>query len=221
MVSWNIEDLVDFRTILACVFFMISVYLTFKLRKKKSLAYEITTSSSLISVKKEIESDVNITFRGKKVEDVYLLKVKIINNGYDHVKEEDFKKPITFVLNPEVEIMDMSVSERSSESNQISFSLKDQNVVEIVPTLLNKKDWFIVNFLLSRYVKFDLSLHAVDMEDIKVFRDPKRVPLILFISLLLFSFWSLIWFLTRNEYILFFAMFAACAYYIIESRSIH
>ena len=197
---------------LACLFFGISVYLAFSFRKKKSLAYEIITSSSLISVKKEIESEVNITFRGKKVEDVHLLQVKIINNGNDHVKEEDFKKPITFVFNPEVEIMDMSVKESSSESIQITLKLKDQNAVEILPNLLNKKDWFIVNFLLNKYVKFDLSLHVVDMEDIRVIRDPRRAPLIFLATLFVFNIWVVSWQIAGMES--FFSrivMFAVCA----------
>jgi len=50
MVSWSIETLVDLRTVLACLFFIISVYLMFKLRKKKSLAYETVTDTSLKSI---------------------------------------------------------------------------------------------------------------------------------------------------------------------------
>ncbi len=59
------------------------------------MAYERITDSSLI-VGEAIKPEVNILFKGEKVEDVHLLEVKIINDGNEHVKEEDFKKPITF-----------------------------------------------------------------------------------------------------------------------------
>lgn len=167
----------------------------FKLRRKKSLVYETITDTSLISVGKSIESEVDITFRGNKVEDVHLLQVKIINNGNEHVKEEDFKKPITFKFNPEVEIMDKSAEEKSSENIQVSFNLKAENIVEIIPNLLNQKDWFIVNFLLNKYEKFDLSLHAIDIGGIKEYKSPSLVLLPLPYSVLMFVLYAIAWYI--------------------------
>ncbi len=202
MVSWSIETLRDLSPILAIVFFIISVYLTFKLRRKKSLAYETVTDTSLISVGKAIESEVDIIFQGKKVEDVHLLQVRIMNDGNEHVKKEDFKKPITFEFNPDVEIMDKSAKKKSSENIEVTLDLKAQNVVEVIPTLLNKKDWFIVNFLLNKYENFNLSLHAVDIGEIKVYRPPflihYNLALSLMILLIAFTAFSFIWSVTVN-----------------------
>jgi len=94
MVDWSIETLRDLSPILAIVFFITSTILVLKLRSKKSLAYEKVTDSTLI-VGEAIKSKVDILFNGEKVEDVHLLEVKIMNNGNEHVKEEDYKKPIT------------------------------------------------------------------------------------------------------------------------------
>ena len=171
MVDWSIETLRDLSPILAIVFFITSTILVLKLRSKKSLAHEKVTDSSLI-VGEAIKPEVDILFRGEKVEDVHLLEVRIINNGNKHVKEEDFKKPITFEFNPDAEIMEMSAEKRSSDGIQISFKLLAENRVEITPNLLNKKDWFIAKFLLNKYDKFDLSLHAIDMGEIKEYNPP-------------------------------------------------
>ena len=183
--SWSIETLVNLSP--AFVFGIISIILAFKLRKKKSLAYDIVTDSSLI-VGEAIKPEVDILFRGEKVEDVHLLEVKIINNGNEHVKEEDYKKPITFEFNPDAEIMDMSAEKRSSDSIQISFNLKAQNMVEITPNLLNKKDWFIAKFLINKYEDFNLSLRAIDIGKIGEYTPPSYLYFKLFQSILIILF---------------------------------
>ena len=204
MVSWSIETLVNLSP--AFVFGIISIILAFKLRKKKSLAYDIVTDSSLI-VGEAIKPEVDILFRGEKVEDVHLLEVKIINNGNEHVKEEDYKKPITFEFNSDTEIMDMSAEKRSSNSIQISFNLQAQNIVEITPNLLNKKDWFIAKFLLNKYRDFDLSLHAIDIGEIKEYKPPIPIFEILFYSVTITAICIVIWFVLMGRASLYFGPF--------------
>ena len=187
MMDWSTETLRDLSPILAIIFFITSTMLVLKLRKRKSLAYDMVTDSSLI-VGEAIKPEVDILFRGEKVEDVHLLEVKIINDGNEHVKEEDYKKPITFEFNSDAEIMDMSAEKRSSSSIQISFNLQAQNVVEIIPNLLNKKDWFIAKFLLNKYKDLDLSLHAIDIGEIKEYNPPFLIYYNIFLFVLTLFF---------------------------------
>jgi hypothetical protein len=63
-------------------------------RKIKSFSYAVT-DTPIISFNKKIE-DVAVTYKGKQVENLRLVMVRVWNSGNVEIKEEDFKVPISF-----------------------------------------------------------------------------------------------------------------------------
>ena len=63
-------------------------------RKKRRLGYNVISHIPLLSISKEIGKDLEIRYKGKKIEQVYLIEVDIINSGNISIKTEDLKSQL-------------------------------------------------------------------------------------------------------------------------------
>jgi len=53
---------------------------------------------SAFSAQEELEGKVEIRYETRPVKDVHLLIIKLINDGYQSIKKDDFQKEIKFVF---------------------------------------------------------------------------------------------------------------------------
>lgn len=180
----NIVDWIS--TTLAIIFFVSTVILTIKIRKKKSLAYEIISETSLIHIEDQITSDVSVTYRGENVKNVHLIQVRILNNGNEHVSKEDFIKPITFEFNSQVKIMDMKADDKNPEDMQVTFHIEADNIVEVTPNLTNPGEWFVTKFLVAEYESFRLSTRIMGIKSLTEYKSPKAAFIDILIIPLIF-----------------------------------
>src|SRR5437016_5414582 len=73
-------------------------------RNRKRLSYEILSDVLLISAEEEIRDEVEIFYKSTPVKNVRLIVIKLINDGYLPIKQDDFEKSIAFIF-PEATIL--------------------------------------------------------------------------------------------------------------------
>jgi hypothetical protein len=91
---------IDWKVILAALALLVALVtlLYFQWwRNRKRLSYEILSDVELVSSDK-IRDKIEIRFEGKVVESVHLVVVKLINDGYQPIRKEEFEKPIKFIF---------------------------------------------------------------------------------------------------------------------------
>jgi hypothetical protein len=85
-------DIVDI--IIALTLGIPAIILGFKQLGKKSFSYDIT-DTPIISINEKID-DVAVTYKGRPVENLRVVIVRVWNSGNQAIKEEDFSVPVSF-----------------------------------------------------------------------------------------------------------------------------
>lgn len=63
----------------------------FKQRQRKNISFEVLSNSSLLSVQDEIKKDVQILYKGKLVQQVNLILLRLVNSGNVPILSVDFE----------------------------------------------------------------------------------------------------------------------------------
>jgi len=163
-----------------------------KLKVKKRLSYEVKSRFSLLKIGNQIKHDVKVIYGQEEVKNIHLLLVKIINDGNKHILEEDFIEPITFKFNHQAKVLDTEIQDSDPKNIKMSFDSRTNNVVEIMPVLLNPGDWFVLKLLVSEYEDFELGARIIGVRKLTIYKYPRfylgRFILSLFLSFIIFMF---------------------------------
>lgn len=124
----------------------IIVYL--KQRMRKSIHYRIVSRTALFSVKEEVKKELEITYKGKKIEDAQLVLIEISNTGNVPIEAEDYKKPISFNFGEEAQVLTAEVIKTDPEELQASVSI-DKGIVSLTPILTNAGDSLTLKIIVS------------------------------------------------------------------------
>ena len=119
-------------------------------RKRKSLSYEVISSSSLLSVKEEIEGKLRILYEDSPVKKVHLIVLRIFNSGNTPIETDDYERPISMSFGEGARIISHEVTEALPESLRIDYVVEDERIV-FSPCLLNNKDSYNLKLLVSDY----------------------------------------------------------------------
>lgn len=90
---------IDLKVILAALALLVALFtlLYFQWwRGRKSLSYDVVSSTPLLTAADEIRNDLQILYRGAPVQNVRLLIIKVINDGYQPIKKDDFDDGLNF-----------------------------------------------------------------------------------------------------------------------------
>ncbi len=117
-------------------------------RNRKKLSYDIVTKTSLLFASAEIKNELQILFKGKSVEHLYLLVIRIINDGYLPIKKDDFEEHLSFAFPENSEFISFEVVRTNPKNLNIQASLSENKLL-IEPLLLNSKDFLEIKLLLS------------------------------------------------------------------------
>jgi hypothetical protein len=63
----------------------------------------------------------------------YLLRIESVNNGNTDISKDDIYELISFQINHQAKILEMSAIDRSSGSIQVYFDLKNNNNAGVTP----------------------------------------------------------------------------------------
>ncbi len=167
----------------------VTIYIYFLQRSKKRLSYEVLSESLIVSVDKEVKSDIQIMYKGKEIQDMGLVILKLINNGTTSISSNDYESPIFLSFGPNSEILNIEIVERKPKA--LMPVLKNNQVnAELAPVLLNPKDSFIAKFIVlkpSNIVEIKGRILGVkDIENLTTNTYSKKNNIMLYISLGLF-----------------------------------
>lgn len=150
--------------------FIISGFMEQRQQLRRSLGYQVLSSTPLVSINADIKSNLQIMLDGKSVQDVYLILVRIVNMGNAEIRATDYERPITLDFGPQAEILSAEVTDTSSKSLQPLLDIKGPTLV-LAPALINSGESITIKALI---IKFHGSI-SVDGR-IAGIRDIRRLP---------------------------------------------
>jgi len=156
---WQIVSLFAVLTIGA-----ITIYQQFS---KKSLAYIVLSEIPLLSINKAIKSKLEIYFDGTPIKDVYLVVLKIINNGRLPISSKDYEEPLSFNFGQNANILEADIVDKSPPILKPKFSYRTPpNKISFEPFLLNKKDFITIKLIIDQYDRIISEGRIVGVPDI-------------------------------------------------------
>lgn len=117
-------------------------------RNRKKLSYDIISDTPLLATADEIKNDLQILYKGESVKNVRLVVIKIINDGYQPIKKDDFERPLGFSFYGDIQLLSVEIATISPRNLEVVSSVTE-NKITIEPLLLNSKDYFALKVLLS------------------------------------------------------------------------
>jgi hypothetical protein len=143
---------IDLRTVLAAISAIIAfialVYFTWW-KNRKRLSYYILSDVSLVSASEVVRDRVEIRFEGKPVKNVWLIVIKLINDGHLPIKKDEFEQPLKFLF-PKSKVLNAEKIKFKPKNIATTISYTDEEV-EIAPALFNRKDYIEFKVLVSDY----------------------------------------------------------------------
>jgi len=152
--------------ILSLATIFITLYIFWRQRSLRQIACEVVSNSTLISISNEIESDIQIQYKGKTVRDLRLVIIKVQNLGNSPISNRDFEEPLQFFFGEDADILEVELVE-SSPSSLVPQITNNVNHLTIKPLLLNPKDSFTLKIIALRASeKIDVIARIFGVRDI-------------------------------------------------------
>lgn len=179
---WNFLKGDSGRPVLTIATIVISVAVAITLfllnRKRKSLIYEILSMTRLLSVREEMANRVRVLVDDVPVRDVGLVQIKITNSGTELIRASDFVRPISFVVENGVRIIEAEVSDKRPGTIDAEIQKEDQRVT-LLPTLFNSKDSLVLKLLIANFdgvISADARIEGVELKPRPNLRNSKWAP---------------------------------------------
>jgi hypothetical protein len=171
---------IDLRVVLAALAIIVAVGIAFYFqwwRNRKRLSYEILSNVLVVSAEEEVQDQVEIRYKGKLVTNVRLIVIKLINDGYQPIKKDDFQRSIKFVF-AEAKVLSAKKVKLHPENLDIATTYFP-NRVEVNPTLFNRKEYIQFKVLVSGYTGMKIDARIIGVSSIQKAR-PTLVPNLIF-----------------------------------------
>lgn len=130
----------------AAVFSLIAIMVTVRTarRPKKSLSYEILSTSSLLESSKLIKGRLKILFDEREVQNVHYVLVRLTNTGEIPILASEFEGEVRIQINSTgadatIKLLDASISAAEPKELNGSVTVKDGAIL-LKPLLLNQAD---------------------------------------------------------------------------------
>lgn len=79
---WSTSNIIGIPgLVLAAIAIPVSLWIYFKQKNKKRLEYKVIANERLLSYHKDLEKELEITFKGERINNLLLLNLKFINSG--------------------------------------------------------------------------------------------------------------------------------------------
>jgi len=197
--------------IIAIVTIIVSIIIYLKQRSRKRLSYEILSNAALLSEEEEIKKDIQLTYKGKMVEGVRLLVLRIFNSGNLPIVSADYERPIKIEFGKETRVSTAEVIKKKPANLQSTISIENR-VVTLYPALLNPTDSVTIKILVTKYENdIQINSRIIGVSKIELLHESSvMTSAVVFTSILLviWAFGSLIW-----SFIFHVSFFEAFAYF--------
>jgi len=126
---------------------VVSVALYYKSRPVKTLRIDILSNSPLVSLNTDIPKELQILYRGKSVQTLSLILLRLANTGTEPIRESDYSEPIRVSVSQNAEIGQVLVQETRPDGIYLAPTIIANNQVELAKVLLNPGDQAVLKIL--------------------------------------------------------------------------
>ncbi|MCS3703727.1 hypothetical protein [Salinibacter ruber] len=145
----------------------VTVAIYFLRRRKKRLAYEIVSSSSLLSMRDELGRKLEINYGGYEVKNVHLINLRIYNSGTVPIESGDFERCISIDFGGRSRVLSSEIKDTNPKNLEIEYDT-NEDTITFDPVLLNSEDSFSVKALVSDYQsELDVDARIVGVSSIQ------------------------------------------------------
>lgn len=217
---------------IAIVTIAISIVIYFKQRNRKKLSYEILSCTDILSTEENIEDDVQLSYKGKIVEDVKLLVLRIFNSGNLPVVSVDYEKPISIEFGKDTGVLTAEVIKKDPDNVQSTVGIED-HVITLYPALLNPGDSITIKMLVTKYEKeLQVNSRIIGVNRIEMLHESPIFAMSLvvtFVALLIWGVGPVVWsvalhvpFFEAFSYlsILYFSLFVGSMILLLGNKSL-
>lgn len=145
--NWILDNLLGICAIAIPVMVTIGIFLYQRTINRKRLSYLVLTKSNLVN-RHIKENKIKFLYDGNELDDITLVEIKIINDGYTPIPKEDFDKSLLILFGSESKILSHEIIENYPDNLEVNCT-SNGDILEIQPMLLNKNEHFTIKLLLS------------------------------------------------------------------------
>lgn len=187
------------QSALAIIGVIVAVAIYWKQRKHKSLGYEVLSFMPLSSVDSNTLSryqqiGLQFMFNNEIIPQAHFITVKFTNTGNVPITKGDFDEPLSLSFGDKAKILACSWERQNPHTIKLEIKIEAQKVT-VDPTLLNSKDNFMIEMVVSGFEGKIVGGRIVgvkEIEDIRgglpISREEELVDEALFISAIIFIF---------------------------------
>lgn len=154
-------------------------------KTRKELSYDIIFNTNLLSINAKIKDSMQVNWRGKEINGLNLLIVRLRNSGNTPIVATDYEGPVIFTFDKDDRVLEAEIE--STQPPNIPASLETTaSSVQLKPSLLNPKDYIEIKILLTSYKNMVVQGRIINIETIKMgssFPDWNDVPLATFFGI--------------------------------------
>lgn len=147
-------------------------------RKFKALTATIEASASVVELREPIP-ELAILYKGKEIEQLHVLVLKITNTGKLDIEPEDFVGPLHF--NTGANVVDAKIVEKHPNNLGVALEAVGPDKVAFTKSLFKVGEWFSVRVTLLSAPELDFSTNRiVDLRPIVVVEssDRRMLPIV-------------------------------------------
>lgn len=153
--------------ILALITLGVSIFVIIAQKNRKSLSCRLLADTELFI---PVNGKFRTTYEGHPVQNVFLIIIKVLNDGNVPIEASDFAQELTFAVGPGAHILSAELIHASPENLKPTFR-STQSSVTVQPLLLNSKDEFDVKILCDGYKGgIDIETRIVGVREVKFFK---------------------------------------------------
>ena len=139
-------------------------------RKRKVLTYEVININPIFrgagNLNRNIKGKIKILFDGNEVKNVYIVVVRIENQGNTPVTSTDYERPISFNFGENAQILFSNISRVTPKSLKPEVIVSEGNSVTLKPALMNPGDSITIETLVSEFDNFKVDARIIGVKDI-------------------------------------------------------
>lgn len=142
-----------FWEVVLAVLSIILTLVIFKLQQeRKNITYEILSNSSLLSVEKELKGDIEISYKGRKIENAQMIVLRIENLGSLPIPSSDFEGPIE--INTDGTVLSAEITKTAPPympARVESVTTNSHSSIKLAPVLLNPGNFITLKIMLTNF----------------------------------------------------------------------
>lgn len=136
--------------------------------KRKSIKITQVSSAPLVTINDRFVDNLEVTYKGKKIENATTIVLRITNSGNQAITKNDFEESIIIMFNHNAKIIKAEVL-YTRPTNIKPNILIEEDVIELKPLLINPKDIIEISAIVSSFEEYiEIGGRIKDIKDIKI-----------------------------------------------------